>query len=56
MINFDLRNCKDLSKEQKLEVLIDCLNIASSISDQLKFRFEDLFETMFDEIEDSNVA
>jgi hypothetical protein len=53
MINFDLSNSPNMTKEQKLEVLIDCLNIASSMSAQLKFRFDDLFEEMLEEIEES---
>ncbi len=53
MIDFDLSNSPNMTREQKLEVLVDCLNIASSISAQLKFRFDDLFEEMLDEIEES---
>lgn len=53
MIDFDLSNSPYMTKEQKLEVLVDCLNIASSMSAQLKFRFDDLFDTMLDEIQES---
>lgn len=53
MIDFDLSKSFNMTKEQKLEVLVHSLNIASSMADQLKFRFDDLFETMLDEIQES---
>jgi hypothetical protein len=52
-MNFDLAKTMTMSKEQKMQALQDCLNIAASLSNQLDFRFEDLFETMFDELADA---
>lgn len=52
-IDFDLSECVNMTPEQKLTVLTDCLTIASSMADQLNYRFDDLFETMFDTIEEA---
>jgi hypothetical protein len=54
-INFDLTMCKTMTRAEKLEALIDCINIASSLASQLKYRFDDEFEMMLEELDEETV-
>ena len=47
--------CKTMTRAEKLEALIECINIASSLASQLKYRFDDEFEMILEELDEETV-